>query len=275
MHFLVAVILDKNTSEADIPDAVAEALNKFDMNAEFMPRIAQTRLDLSLKILTSLEEAEILYAKAMRIGEKAFVEQHSKRFLDGVSQAVYRSREMNHIELTKHELSNSNQYNSDLEGNLVESINPDGRWDWWVIGGRFTKRLLMTKESSVEAGWTHLDDEKYDSKYDGRGYFGVDACRIRHLELEPTSFYFIDKDREEMKRQFESSDSYAHKHYGGDFEKYVETEKYAFAHAIIDVDRNWIDSEDFANRFEANDALRAVIENADKDSWIVVVDCHS
>lgn len=275
MHFLVAVILDKKTTEADIPDAVADALNKFDMNAAFESRIAKTRLDLSLKIMTSLEEAEILYAKAMRIGERAFIEQHNKYVLDRVSQTVYRSRQMNHVESTKHELSSINSYDNDLEGNLVESINPDGKWDWWVIGGRFAKRLLITKESSVDAGWTQVEDEKYDSRYDGMGYFGVDACRIKHLELEPTSFYFADKDRETVKKEFESLDGKAQKQYGGDFEKYVETEKYSFAQAIIDADWNWTDSDDFRSGFEANDAFRAIIENADKDSWIVVVDCHS
>lgn len=40
----------------------------------------------------------------------------------------------------------------DKEGNLISTRNPQGKWDWWEIGGRWTNLLLLKDGNEAEFG---------------------------------------------------------------------------------------------------------------------------
>lgn len=278
MHFAVAVILNKNLSEEDIPEAVNKAMERFDFAYIAQERIVKNGSDLALKILISKEELMLLDAKLARIGREAFEREYGKDLVEKIENNRDRIASKNQVQLFKDEVMTYTMfYKLDDENNIIETGNPDGRYDWFVIAGRWAKNLMVSPDASVEMGWTHSEDEKYDLVYEGRGYFGVDVCRIRHVDFEAMRLGSLRLSREEIKRQFESegNGSDASMYYGGDFEKYISVEKYSVFHSVLKEDGEWVDSEDFRNNRQANEALKEAITSADPESWIVVVDCHS
>lgn len=117
-HYSVAVI----TKTGDI-DEIKKLLAPFDENLEVEPYVYMTKEDI------------IVYAKHM--------------------QRKYQDR----IDVTDPELANaktdrdfyewmhSDYATYDKDGNELSTYNPNAKWDWWVVGGRWT-RLLRRKNSS-------------------------------------------------------------------------------------------------------------------------------
>jgi hypothetical protein len=276
MHFVVAVILNKNTPQDQIPDAVDNAMRRFDSNFNVDQRIFKTRSDLALQILNSKEEMILLKAKMDRVGESEFTNEYGEELTDKLKMNSERIITKNHVQVLRDEImSYSMFFTGDDENNLIDTGNPHGKYDWFVIGGRWAQNLMIPPEASVEMGWTQTEDDKYDLVYEGKGYFGVDVCRIKHVDFEATKLGGYKMDREEIKRQFESADSKAAKHYNSDFEEYLSVEKYSLFHSVLKEDGEWVDSDDFSNSINANEALKDAIVSADPESWIVIVDCHS
>jgi hypothetical protein len=276
MHFLVAVILNKNTPQDQIPDAVDNAMRRFDSNFNVDQRIFKTRSDLALQILNSKEEMILLKAKMERVGESEFTNEYGEEMADRLKTNSERILTKNHVQVLRDEImSYSMFFTGDDENNLIDTGNPHGKYDWFVIGGRWAQNLMIPPEASVEMGWTQTEDDKYDLVYEGKGYFGVDVCRIKHVDFEATKLGGYKMDREEIKRQFESADSKAAKHYNSNFEEYLSVEKYSLFHSVLKEDGEWVDSDDFSNSINANEALKDAIVSADPESWIVIVDCHS
>jgi hypothetical protein len=276
MHFVVAVILNKNTPQDQIPDAVDNAMRRFDSNFNVDQRIFKTRSDLALQILNSKEEMILLKAKMDRVGESEFTNEYGEELTDKLKMNSERIITKNHVQVLRDEImSYSMFFTGDDENNLIDTGNPHGKYDWFVIGGRWAQNLMIPPEASVEMGWTQTDDGKYDLVYEGKGYFGVDVCRTKHVDFEATKLGGYKMDREEIKRQFESADSKAAKHYNSNFEEYLSVEKYSLFHSVLKEDGEWVDSDDFSNSINANEALKDAIVSADPESWIVIVDCHS
>jgi len=70
----------------------------------------------------------------------------------------------------------------DVNGAVIRAVdrtNPNARWDWWQLGGRYSGRLQPKKgrEESAQTGkrsWTNEDKE----------IVGVDSCQVCDLDLE-------------------------------------------------------------------------------------------
>lgn len=70
----------------------------------------------------------------------------------------------------------------DIDGRVIRAVdrtNPNARWDWWVLGGRYSGRLRPKKgrEESAQTGkrsWTN----------EAETIVGVDSCQICDLDLE-------------------------------------------------------------------------------------------
>jgi hypothetical protein len=251
-------------------------MRRFDSNFNVDQRIFKTRSDLALQILNSKEEMILLKAKMDRVGESEFTNEYGEELTDKLKMNSERIITKNHVQVLRDEImSYSMFFTGDDENNLIDTGNPHGKYDWFVIGGRWAQNLMIPPEASVEMGWTQTEDDKYDLVYEGKGYFGVDVCRIKHVDFEATKLGGYKMDREEIKRQFESADSKAAKHYNSNFEEYLSVEKYSLFHSVLKEDGEWVDSDDFSNSINANEALKDAIVSADPESWIVIVDCHS
>ena len=59
---------------------------------------------------------------------------------------------------------------TDSDGNIYSTYNPDSKWDWWVVGGRFRNQLPVGKhlanEAFVEDVSFEEDHENYEDALD-------------------------------------------------------------------------------------------------------------
>lgn len=66
------------------------------------------------------------------------------------------------------------------DGKVTEAVrrtNPDKRWDWWQVGGRWSGKLLAKNRVKATKGRPGVLDTEYNAN-------GVDICKVGNLDLE-------------------------------------------------------------------------------------------
>jgi len=191
--------------------------------------------------------------------------------------------------------------------------NPNARWDWWVVGGRWAGLLKLPKNSvsfdEMMRGKEHeeldyLRGEKspfmeYDP-YESQDYILADSARIKDIIIEPDAdevmkrklFWEIKIDGRTPENEREDEINKEYMFYKKEYfiEKYKTKEKYIDlttrfqTHAVITKDGDWIEpgvtgwfGTDASNEDEEiylNNYYKLVFENAEDDDYITIVDCH-
>lgn len=161
------------------------------------------------------------------------------------------------------------------DGRVRSTYNPNGKWDWWVIGGRW-KGSIKTKDGKE-----------------------VDSARIKDIIVEDKELYnkmlrdweliveeskpINEKEEERIKWNLYTTkyfiDTYKTK------EEYARLQSQFTTYAILDKEGNWIEpgrmgwfgmsnaeAEDEYNFM--NNYYKTVFENAEEDDWLTVIDCH-
>lgn len=64
----------------------------------------------------------------------------------------------------------------DTEGNIWSEVNPDGKWDWWTIGGRWDGLLNNTQGRKAD-------------KWDGQN-----ILRVRDMRVPESTYAYVDLD---------------------------------------------------------------------------------
>lgn len=165
-------------------------------------------------------------------------------------------------------------YTTDEEGNLCSDINPDARWDWWVIGGRF-ENMLRLKGSNKR----------------------VDSAKIKDIDFSPDEdeykkalrFWDIVVEHEPLKKgekkpfAFFKEDFY--REFYGDRETYAKRMASFTTQAVITPDGVWHERGSvgwFGTSSETPEEAKdwdstyisRFIENVNPDTIVTVVDCH-
>lgn len=55
---------------------------------------------------------------------------------------------------------------TDKDGNIYSTYNPDSKWDWWKVGGRFSKQLQVGTVLRNEARIKDIDFSKDEETYE-------------------------------------------------------------------------------------------------------------
>ena len=160
---------------------------------------------------------------------------------------------------------------TDKDGNIYSTYNPDSKWDWWTIGGRFEKQLQVGKrlvsQAFVEDIDFSLDEEAYKDALDfwdvvidgkpstkGNKYFTLFSKK-----------YYLD--------------------YYGDRETYARYMSHFRTYAVITPDGKWY-SEGNMGWFGCSSATpeefrkwcehykEIFLDNADPKWILTIVDCH-
>ena len=179
--------------------------------------------------------------------------------------------------------------------------NPNAKWDWYEIGGRWNKILLVKDSVDIEKiggpSWGNIESEKKEAP---DGYKWVNACRIGDLELDKMiegsykknlRYWELvvegqepqNKEEEEIvKWSFYKPEYYTERY--SSKEEYAKWQSMFCTYAMVDkkgwhakgqmgwwaIDDSTGDSErDFIKKF--NEELKKP-ENQDK--YLVIVDCH-
>lgn len=179
--------------------------------------------------------------------------------------------------------------------------NPDARWDWFSIGGRWAGLIRTKKKEDVEvhseSSWIWKNDrDPYESKEEG--IFKVDCCRIKDIITTDENEYkkglrFWElvvegqapqtEDEEEIKKFCIYKPEYYLQAYKTK-ENYAKARSQFSTYAVVK-DGEWYEAgrmgwwgissaepEDEANW--ENEYFDLVFAEAEEDEYLTIVDCH-
>lgn len=153
-HFTVLVMFEERP--ADLEYSLAAVLDRYDENREVQPYIESTREQAvqnerediaNYRDRTYAEYTADPAAYREKYGyNPAHIDYVSKEFpaevlplLEADDEAVF-----------KHVTRFDEPGDRDAEGNKWSRYNPDSKWDWWVIGGRWDNAALPGNMGSVQ-----------------------------------------------------------------------------------------------------------------------------
>lgn len=290
-HFAVLVIGDN----------IEKQLEKFDENIEMKPYVKYTKEQAIEKERKEiLEYKEKYYDKYMADPEAYAADCTNENHLKYLRDEFPKKLEFTDEELYQEAI----EYEDDLgpNGEIMSTYNPDSKWDWYQIGGRYAGRLILKegieKEANPEFSWGWdakameevLKEPRVDtalmgqidwskmhnvqSKYDA-------AIRFWEMKVEGAEPK-TDQEKEELKWDWYKTEFYT--------ERYKDKETYAKSRASFTMwaivkDGVWYEkgsmgmfgmsgeSDDEALDWEMN-MFDRFIKDLPENTRLTVVDCH-
>lgn len=133
-HFCGIVFVDaKSTTEA--VTEVASILNPYDENLAVEPYIYKTKEDLIKDIKNRAEESK-KYIEENAETTDPFKADHLIHLQNDLILWNNFESDLTCLEYAKE------HYTLDEEGNELTTLNPNSKWDWWVVGGRWQGCIL-------------------------------------------------------------------------------------------------------------------------------------
>lgn len=230
-HYTVGVVVPKFIDEDFIETYVDKVLAPFDENLEVEPYIAYTRDELMQRY-------------------EQYTERMNKEGKDNI--------------VTYEEFSdNYAGFGNDDEGNAISCYNPNSKWDWYVIGGRWDG-LIETKEAK-ELNYARIKDILFKKEFS---------------ETEVENF------KKQYNKLISEGDFYKPEYYQKRYptlESYIDSRNFS-TYAILDEEGKWHEAGQMGwfgtscstpeEQKNFKDNYMNIINAQDKDSWLVVVDCH-
>ena len=164
------------------------------------------------------------------------------------------------------------------EDGAYSTVNPDGKWDWYVIGGRWNNTLPIKNKTIVEnADYNGYEDNLKDN-----------MCKIKDLQLTKR---FTREETEELRKQYNEKitvgDMYKPEYY---LEKYPTFGHYVdycgsySTYSILTGDGQWIEpgkmgsfglsSASPEQERSFHQVFRECINKQRPEDYFILVDCH-
>lgn len=292
-HFAVAVITKGKPTE----DVLAAMLAPYDENKE---------------VLHFTSREELIKQKRQEISN--FIESNYARYLADKEKYLSECTNQNHVKYITEEfpkmllwtdeecyqdaIKYTEKENICKDGSVRSTYNPDSKWDWYQIGGRWAGLLTVKKGTPHEIGeksWTWDEKNPYESTGD---IIECDSARIKDL-------VFLDKEKDAQRaRRFwelhvegaepqndEERDMLKWARYKKEYyietykdkETYVRCESAFSTYAAITKDGKWhakgkmgwfgmSSDEDVVAWHDGYQKL--IFDDAEEDDYITIVDCH-
>jgi hypothetical protein len=271
-HYTVAVFM------TDDKQSLADVLAPYDENIQIAPYVASTK-------------AELIQAERNRI-QRALDGPYSK-WKKNPKKYEIKCKNPNHIEYLKNIPDLMKRTDEELyqeaikgyadseltkDGDLLSTYNPDSKWDWYEIGGRWNGELLLRPNKNGIRG-EHYGKPFAEGGYDGAFVRDIDFEAMRQKDLaEVTSCKKAIKDtylkkevflaryptEEEYIKQMTSFSTYAVVTPDGAWHEPGKMGWWGISMADVEDQRSW--DRDYYERF---------IEPAIENNWyMVIVDCH-
>lgn len=280
-HFTVAVITaDKNKIE--------EMLAPYSENLEVEPYIERTKKEI--------------IEKAKKRKEDFFKEQKEGKKLSDW-QLKYINAETDE-ELYQAEIDEYEQYDED--GNELSTYNPNSKWDWYSVGGRWRNSLLTKKDNEDVISETSLEDLINQGsnlrKETPIGYKWVDGAKIKDIDFKKAiefkntynkaiRFWEIyvegkepitEEEKENIKFELYKKEYYIKRY--GTKENYANMESIFSCWALLD-ETGWYEKGKMG-WWTMNDSTRdseklfiekfteTINKPENQDKYLIIVDCH-
>ncbi len=277
-HYTVAVITDKLNK-------IGEMLAPYSENMEVEPYVDETKE----AIINSAKERKERVLQRKEKGEE--LDKYDIEYLNANTDE----------ELYKLQIYEDESY--DKNGNHLTTYNPNSKWDWYEIGGRWNKILLVKEEvKDIEEGtpsWGNLDSI---NKKAPEGFKWVTGAKIKDIEFEKAiefnntynkSIRFWElyvegqKPQNEEEKEMIKWEIYRKEYY---IERYETKENYAKINSIFTTwalldEKGWHEKGKmgwFAMANDTKDSELLFIEKftetiqkpENQDKYLVIVDCH-
>ena len=277
-HYTVAVITDKLNK-------IGEMLAPYSENMEVEPYVDETKE----AIINSAKERKERVLQRKEKGEE--LDKYDIEYLNANTDE----------ELYKLQIYEDESY--DKNGNHLTTYNPNSKWDWYEIGGRWNKILLVKEEvKDIEEGtpsWGNLDSI---NKKAPEGFKWVTGAKIKDIEFEKAiefnntynkSIRFWElyvegqKPQNEEEKEMIKWEIYRKEYY---IERYETKENYAKINSIFTTwalldEKGWHEKGEmgwFAIANDTKDSELLFIEKftetiqkpENQDKYLVIVDCH-
>ena len=160
---------------------------------------------------------------------------------------------------------------TDPDGNLYSTYNPNSKWDWWEVGGRFKNQLQVGKHLASEAYVEDIDFSRDEESYNNALDFwdvlmsGKPKTPGKDYMTLFSNQYYLD--------------------YYGDRETYAKYMSHFRTYAVITPDGKWY-AEGNMGWFGCSSATpeefkkwcehykEIFLDNADPKWILTIVDCH-
>lgn len=289
-HYAVMTIVRKG-SEKDVDDLLAP----YDENLEVAPYVRHTKAELIADMRERLLRLKRSRALAEELGEEKYHAKVNnddpKRELIANFQYLFRKES---DALIKIDVENDDalfeavkdEYGDGLNeaGDYVSTYNPNSKWDWYQIGGRWGGSLIL-KEKYGD-GSAHTADEAKAKDIDWDAMYSVDpeeAKRLSDFWDDYVEGGKAEKECQEIYGFMIYRKEYFREHYGSK-EEYVRRHGIWTTYAVLD-DKGWhapgemgwfgcSDETDEAAK-SWDDSFRArFVDTLDPEDYVVIVDCH-
>jgi hypothetical protein len=160
-------------------------------------------------------------------------------------------------------------YDVDEDGNRLTSYNPDSKWDWYVIGGRWPG-LLKLKDGS-EADMARIKDVNFEPDE-----------KLFKEALDFWDSYVLEQDKEKYQNTLYKREYYLENYTRKGFARQQST---FYTRAVITPDGEWhevgtmgwfgMSSESGHERTDwADEWYDKFIKNENPEAILTIVDCH-
>ena len=260
-HYTVAVITKTNDF-----DELEELMAPFSEYLETEPYIRRTKQ----QIIEDAKKHKESWAERVENGS----EEERNKILHEES---YRNIRKLLKAKTDEELYNAERYEDgtyDEDGNELTTYNPNSKWDWYEIGGRWDG-LLRKKGTGRRCNTLQIKD--WDISADPAEIKGIE----RFWEIVVEGAEPQDKN-EEMASHLYNKDYYIQKYETK--ENYVETESVFTTYAVLLQDGTWLapgemgwfgaSSESPEESLAWEKGYKDIIDKLDPEWYVTIVDCH-
>ena len=259
-HYTVAVISRTGTEEE-----VESLLAPFDENIEVEPHIHRTKEQI-------IEDGREYHEEAL----KQIQDFEKDKLIDILTKSSYQWYRDIIIAQTDEDFYNIEVYKDMLgeDGNEYSTYNPESRWDWWQIGGRWNCSL---RDYNGEYHNT-LKIADWDYNYINSENI-TDCSRLWEIAVEGA------EPTEEEKKDYilwYKPEYYIEKY--GNKSNYIKSILTFSTYALLTPDGEWLEPGKMGwwgvSRAELVDQglwerdFTSLIDTFDKDMYVTIVDCH-
>jgi hypothetical protein len=283
MHYKLSVILTESEF-ADLDNSLEQKLKKFDENLDVDPYIVRTQeeiIDYYREYVRSSFESPgyISFKEALDSGT---AQEDQIEYWNDLKEKLSWDDEDFYIWCVTHYLG---EEDLDEDGNETSTYNPDSRWDWWQVGGRYSNAI--TTENGEQVNFAKIKDIRKgrDEEQYKKG--------LRLWDVLVNNEKFKDeKEEEELRDWFFYKKDYIKNRYLNK-ERFAEEFSMEFStYAFLTKDGQWLEEENvysmeyngmtedeimnlrYQKGREFTDRVFDILNEQDENDYIVVVDCH-
>lgn len=177
----------------------------------------------------------------------------------------------------------------DAEGNMLSTYNPNSKWDWWVVGGRWSGELILKEEAREKYNGQETVDEAQVKDIDWEKMNSIAPEEEEHLRKFWK--YYVKEEfsgsEEELRKEIGfilySKEYYLNRYKTED--NYIQQCTEWSTRAVLTDEGQWVEvgamgwfgcsneTGDEANEWK-NKFKERFIDPLDPDDVITIIDCH-